>query len=406
MRRLRAEHAQSFAKTRTSGHLLGALAQEEGVTLETAPTAHVSDYPAANKFQLEVNKDALQNGKSKELERWDRWKGELGVAAFNAKNDYSPDGVVLLQVSAVMGEFNSCFRDGVFTMAATKQFSEAAKKIKGGWLNPYKNVLFYDELEQKKSVVAISDVHTFSMHCPFTYDVVDAVHHVLQAKIPKYQGVQLQPVELTFFLGVTAASCTLWHTDSAEHKDMVLELTTLTLLSEGTTSMCIAGCKETELKEPFDTVVFDPMLYHRSGTTFPHVVKLSIHWKLRSVPVAGPSGVKPEKKPPVEPAWQAAVDEELEVLGAREDPEAVKRRKELLGVQTGTAFIAPASEPEPVVKAVFKAGLGLVKVEQVPVVVKKEKEDEKVVVKNEKVDEKVIVKKETTSPRKNSKRPR
>ena len=397
MRRLRAEHAQSFAKTRTSGHLLGALAQEEGVTLETAPTAHVSDYPAANKFQLEVNKDALQNGKSKELERWDRWKGELGVAAFNAKNDYSPDGVVLLQVSAVMGEFNSCFRDGVFTMAATKQFSEAAKKIKGGWLNPYKNVLFYDELEQKKSVVAISDVHTFSVHCPFTYDVVDAVHHVLQAKIPKYRGVQLQPVELTFFLGVTAASCTLWHTDSAEHKDMVLELTTLTLLTDGTTSMCIAGCKETELKEPFDTVVFDPMLYHRSGTTFPHVVKLSIHWKLRSVPVAGPSGVKPEKKPPVEPAWQAAVAEELEVLGAREDPEAVKRRKELLGVQTGTAFIAPASEPEPVVKAVFKAGLGLVKVEQVPVVVKKEKEM---------VDEKVVVKKETPSPRKNSKRPR
>ena len=208
MRRLRAEHAQSFAKTRTSGHLLGALAQEEGAPLETAPTAHISDYPAANKFQLEVNKDALQNGKSKELERWDRWKGELGVAAFNARNEYSPDGVVLLQVSAVMGEFNSCFRDGVFTMAADKQFSEAAKKIKGGWLSPYKNVLFYDELEQKKSVVAISDVHTFSMHCPFTYDVVDAVHHVLQAKVPKYQGVQLQPVELTFFLGVTAASCT------------------------------------------------------------------------------------------------------------------------------------------------------------------------------------------------------
>ena len=406
MRRLRAEHAQSFAKTRTSGHLLGALAQEEGAPLETAPTAHISDYPAANKFQLEVNKDALQNGKSKELERWDRWKGELGVAAFNAKKDYTPDGEDLLQVSAVMGEFNSCFRDGVFTMAATKQFSEAAKKIKGGWLNPYKNVLFYDELEQKKSVVAISDVHTFSVHCPFTYDVVDAVHHVLQAKIPKYRGVQLQPVELTFFLGVTAASCTLWHTDSAEHEDMVLELTTLTLLTDGTTSMCIAGCKETELKEPFDTVVFDPMLYHRSGTTFPHVVKLSIHWKLRSVPVAGPSGVKPEKKPPVEPAWQAAVDEELEVLGAREDPEAVKRRKELLAVPTGPAFPASASEPEPVVKAVFKAGLGLVKVEQVPVVVKKENEDEKVVVKNEKVDKKVIVKQETTSPRKNSKRPR
>ena len=383
MRRLRAEHAQSFAKTRTSGHLLGALAQEEGVTLETAPTAHVSDYPAANKFQLEVNKDALQNGKSKELERWDRWKGELGVAAFNAKNDYSPDGVVLLQVSAVMGEFNSCFRDGVFTMAATKQFSEAAKKIKGGWLSPYKNVLFYDELEQKKSVVAISDVHTFSVHCPFTYDVVDAVHHVLQAKIPKYRGVQLQPVELTFFLGVTAASCTLWHTDSAEHNE-VLELTTLTLLTDGTTSMCIAGCKETELKEPFDTVVFDPMLYHRSGTTFPHVVKLSIHWKLRSVPVAGPSGVKSEVK--VEDGSRAvaeAVAAQFDELGDRKDEEAVSKRKELLAEPIGPAFPAPASEQKPVVKAVVQPGVGLVKVEQLPTGGKASGEDKKVVVKKE-----------------------
>ena len=338
MRRLRAEHAQSFAKTRTSGHLLGALAQEEGVTLETAPTAHVSDYPLANQFQLEVNKDALQNGKSKELERWDRWKGELGVAAFNAKNDYSPDGVVLLQVSAVMGEFNSCFRDGVFTMAATKQFSEAAKKIKGGWLNPYKNVLFYDELEQKKSVVAISDVHTFSVHCPFTYDVVDAVHHVLQAKIPKYRGVQLQPVELTFFLGVTAASCTLWHTDSAEHKDMVLELTTLTLLTDGTTSMCIAGCKETELKVPFDTVVFDPELYHRSGLTYPHVMKLSIHWTLRSgTGQAGSSGVKPEAKPQPQmaeevdvPERDRLVDAKLKEIEDKKGPDAEHAIEELL----------------------------------------------------------------------------
>ena len=126
------------------------------------------------------------------------------------------------------------------------------------------------------------------------------------------------------------------------------------------------------------------MLYHRSGTTFPHVVKLSIHWKLRSVPVAGPSGVKPEKKPQVEPAWQAAVDEELEVLGAREDPEAVNRREELLGVQTGSAFIAPDSEQGPIVKAVVKPGLGLVKVEQVPAGGKASSKDEKVVVKEEK----------------------
>ena len=119
-----------------------------------------------------------------ELQRWDRWNGDLGVAVFNAKNDYLPDGEVLLQTEVVMREFNSCFRDGVFTMAANKQFAEAAKTIKGGFLLPYKNVLLYDELEQRKSVVAISAWHAFSKHCPFTYDVVDAVQGALQANVP------------------------------------------------------------------------------------------------------------------------------------------------------------------------------------------------------------------------------
>ena len=116
-----------------------------------------------------------------------------------------------------------------------------------------------------------------------------------------------------------------------------------------------------------------------------------MHWKLRSVAgtgeEAGPTGVQKEVK--VEGGPDAVV-EEMEELGAREDPEAVNRREELLAVQTGPAFPAPASEPEPVVKAVVKPGLGLVKVEQVPVVVKKEKEmvDEKVVVKKENEQEK------------------
>ena len=204
---------------------------------------------------------------------------------------------------------------------------------------------------------------------------------------PKFPSTKvcsfIQPVELTFFLGVSAASCTMWHTDSEEH-EVELELTTLTLLGKGTTSMCIAGCEETELKEPFDTAVFDPMLYHRSGLTYPHVVKLSVHWKLRSVAgtgeEAGPSGVQKEVKMEGGPDAVAA---EMEELGAREDPEAVNRREELLGVQTGPAFPAPASEQKPVVKAVVQPGVGLVKVEQVPVVVKNEKVDEKVVVKKE-----------------------
>ena len=61
-------------------------------------------------------------------------------------------------------------------------------------------------------------------------------------------------------------SCTLWHTDSDEHPTSArLEFTSLTVLSSGPTSMCIAGKDETWLTKPFSTVLFDPELYHRSG---------------------------------------------------------------------------------------------------------------------------------------------
>ena len=72
--------------------------------------------------------------------------------------------------------------------------------------------------------------------------------------LPEYDG-KLEATEYTYFLGVSKASCTKWHTDSAEHPNVQLVLTSLTLLSPGTTSMCIAGKDETWLKEPFVTVL-------------------------------------------------------------------------------------------------------------------------------------------------------
>ena len=237
-----------------------------------------------------------------------------------------------------MQEFWSRFKDGVFHLAADKQFDEQASKIEGGFLKPYKNVLFFNEVDQKKSIVAIKNVVPYFKACPFVSDVVTAVRVALQANIPKYKDLQLQPAELTFFLGVSGSSCTKWHTDSEEHDKMVLELTTLTLLSKGTTSMCIAGCKETELKVPFDTVVFDPELYHRSGLTYPHVMKLSIHWTLRSgTGQAGPSGVKPEAKPQLPaaaavhvPERDAFVDAKLQELEGQEGPDAEQAIAKLL----------------------------------------------------------------------------
>ena len=87
-----------------------------------------------------------------------------------------------------MQEFWSRFKDGVFHLAADKQFDEQASKIEGGFLKPYKNVLFFNEVDQKKSIVAINNVVPYFKACPFVSDVVTAVRVALQANIPKYNS--------------------------------------------------------------------------------------------------------------------------------------------------------------------------------------------------------------------------
>ena len=51
----------------------------------------------------------------------------------------------------------------------------------------------------------------FFQHCKFVKDLVDTLSCIIASKYRK----DLQPYELTFFLGVSAASCTLWHTVEA-----------------------------------------------------------------------------------------------------------------------------------------------------------------------------------------------
>ena len=328
-----------FGNARTSGHLYGAIALETGRPLEgTAPTAEEEDYRLPNDADLEWNETVLKNGKSVQLRGWKiSWQEDLGVVAFNAQM-----GEQLNSRGAEL-EFGTRFKDGVFTLGAEKQHAEAQVQIKGGWLLPYKNTLDLDEYEQQRSVVAISNKFfvPFFAGCPHIKDVVYAVKQALCDNMPEYIEKKLEPYELTFFHGVSRASCTQWHSDTIEHDNAVLELTTLTLLGHGCTSMCIAGKQETWLKVPFDTVVFDPMLLHRSGLTYPHVVKLSIHWKLRSsvataMPIgtgpAGPSGVKPEHTPEQLALMkkEAEVDAKMEALEGRDDEEAERERKRLV----------------------------------------------------------------------------
>ena len=328
-----------FGNARTSGHLYGAIALETGRPLEgTAPTAEEEDYRLPNDADLQWNETVLRTGRSVQLRGWKiSWQEDLGVVAFNAQM-----GEQLNSRGAVL-EFGTRFKDGVFTLGAALQHEEAQVQIKGGWLLPYKNTLDLDEYEQQRSVVAISNKFfvPFFAGCPHIKDVVYAVKQALCDNMPEYIEKKLEPYELTFFHGVSRASCTQWHSDTIEHDNAVLELTTLTLLGHGWTSMCIAGKQETWLKVPFDTVVFDPMLLHRSGLTYPHVVKLSIHWKLRSsvataMPIgtgpAGPSGVKPEHTPEQLALMKKAaeVDAKMEELEGRDDEEAERERKRLV----------------------------------------------------------------------------
>ena len=148
MRTKRSVESQSFLRTRTSGHLLAALALEAGGALDVPPTVEVKDYPAAAEAMVEMNKDVLQNEKSKELQAWDQWDQELGLVAFNANTPPDVDGTVVMQTRQVVQEFWSRFRDGVFHLAADRQFEEAGVKIAGGYLKPYENVLFYNEFDQ------------------------------------------------------------------------------------------------------------------------------------------------------------------------------------------------------------------------------------------------------------------
>ena len=364
MKRLRAEQeakqAECFAKTRTSGHLLGVLTGGDGEPLETAPTASLDDYPAPLPGHTETNIATMDGERCTAMRKWGGWDDDHGAVRFNVEEADERDDGIVPKAHWVLQDFTPRFRDGFFSMAAPSQFDEAAQKNKGGYLRPYKNALDTDELEQQKSVMVVGQksLHVFFQHCKFVKDLVNTLSII----VSKYRN-DLQPYELTFFLGVSAASCTLWHTDHEEHDKANLQLTTLTLLSRGTTSMCIAGREEAWLKEPFDTVAFDPMLYHRSGVTYPHVVKLSIHWCLRrsagsagsdggsgGAGAAGPSsGVEVKKEPGLNETEMEANEEanrKLDEVDGEEGEEAERLRSEAVGEQRVEVKPDPEEEEE------------------------------------------------------------
>jgi len=273
------------------GHTLKAMGGPPGEGCPVRRTAEIEDYGPAHPLATQFNAEAIAHGEnSGKLKAGGGWLDDQGVAVVQLEGELDSKQVVL--------ELDERFKDGKLSFAAKDQIAEY-QTVKGGWLDEYKNVLEPDPWEQQKSVVAIKSTsfQKFKLSFPYTNDVVEEVQAAICKMVPEYKN-KLVPHEYTFFFGTSKASCTKWHSDQAEHKGVVLVLTSLTLLSSGKTSMNVASKLETWLETPFATALFDPQLFHRSGVTSYEVIKLSIHWKLRSeAPVkakseAGASGVK------------------------------------------------------------------------------------------------------------------
>ena len=318
-----------FTQSLTDGHTLRAIARTSKVPINVQMTATVTDYAGADPRMLTYNTKALASGEvSAKLQQGGGWIDNQGLSFVMLKGDLNSEEVVQ--------ELDGRFKDGSLSFAAPSQNAEFSS-IKGGWERPYRNVLDFDEQEQQKSVIAVKSKYMkeFKLHLPFTNDVVGAVLAAICEQVPEYEG-KLVPVEYTFFYGTSKAACTKWHSDSDEHKGVVLELTSLTLLTDAGTSMNVGTKHETWLRKPFDTVLFDPALYHRSGATSYLVIKLSIHWKLRSGSAAdagcsSPAQVKkeilessPNSKGLVEPPAEAQVGTSDEPLEKKPKLEQVK----------------------------------------------------------------------------------
>ena len=311
-------------------------------------TAEIEDYEAAHPRAIAFNEELLANGQiSGYLKQSGGWIDNQGVAFVQLAGELDSKQVTI--------EIDERFQDGVLSFAAKDQIAEY-KSLKGGWAKDYKNVLDFDPREQQKSIVAINSswFSQFKSNFPYTHDVVVAVQDAIAKMMPEFGG-NLVPHEYTFFFGTSRASCTKWHSDQAEHKDVVLKLTTLTLLSSGETSMNVAPGRETWLKTPFATVMFDPQLFHRSGATSFQVIKLSIHWKaLRSeAPVkvkeeAGPSGVL-QLENELEKLQKEAEEEDFVDKQSNKKPKTKKnvKEEEVVGHSPSSATSSPWPDDVP-----------------------------------------------------------
>ena len=320
-KKMRPSRPSGQSSVRLDGDMLLFMHGATDKQLVVTPTATIDDYGPADETMVGHNTNMLE---ARDLALGaGKWDGGCGVWRLELDNH---DGLAL----SAYQEFRDRFRDGVLTLQAPQE--QDPMSIQGGWLKPYQNTLSRDQADQQKSVLAIhaKSFPKVKKSMPFLNEVVDRVKKVLLKEFRTEGRTNLKPVEYTFFCGTYSASCTKFHQDTAEHPDDTLVFTTLTLLTVGSTSMCIAGKEETWLCKPFDTICFDPDLFHRSGETYEHIVKLSIHWRelSKAVPKADAT------------AKETAGEEEKEPVVKREKMEAAETGESEGEAEAGAAAMA------------------------------------------------------------------
>ena len=204
-----------FDKPVMDGHMVAAISRGKGMPSFIHPTAVVADYPRASHTDCETNDGILSNSPwSKQLAACDCWVDKQGVCFTNVGQGLNSD--------AVVGEFWGRFKDDTFSLKGTNQFVNQ-RVLKGGWLTPYFNTLVTDDKEQQRSVLAVpkAEFKSFRTVCPVAEQVVQAVKQALYKMVPEYKN-KLESTEYTYFLGVSKASCTKWHSDSEEHDNVWL----------------------------------------------------------------------------------------------------------------------------------------------------------------------------------------
>lgn len=249
-------------------------------------SVRIEDYPAAEPEMLQHNKEV---------------HASMGYCRWTSAQGYCSDTLcVRINGGSLLSseECQQALRDVMYRHQGDKfdvkekSTTREVPPLKGGFLNPYPKVLQPDKGLQSKSVFCFSgkNIHWFRQTIPGAGNVLDELANYLcnshNDGAALFAGHKVELEQLVLLFGLDGSSAYTFHRDDEDNTlkpggaaAHINGFTSITLLSESTSSMLIAGGEEFGFDSPGDTCVFHPSLFHRSGCAYPGTVKLVGHWK-------------------------------------------------------------------------------------------------------------------------------